>query len=376
MDYYKPYIRVKIFADIQNSEARNKYPPIIINKYPDDLELSCTIKRDALQGNFALTCLLDVVNLNPFIKWQLLNNKYRYMIVYTGYLGTNYYNTMNDLATDRDYENYLDSNLKVIFKGYILWMGNIVEARSKTTTRFFSVQNPAETLGAYTEAMSLRFNAGYNLYKMINDIVLLANNPDVKMNLSEEEYEAVINNKAVLENFTRKSIDNILNLYGITITQGFDMTEGYITEDTYIQMNSRYTAPDEIVKNNVVTVDEDRGLINIPTLQTSGNYPTVRFKMLFNSRVKNFEYVKLRNADIQLPSEIDDASDVPNVANSGVYLDNSDYTLNSEGKRQSTGWGYYLVLTITYSLTSRGNDFIQEIEASPYDTYNKAKNGV
>lgn len=367
VEFYKPHIRIKFFADVESTQVASKYPPIVVNRYPDDLEIACTVVRDCLQGNFALTALLDIVNLNTYAKWQLLSKHYRYMIIYVGYLGRDYYN-LEESAID----NYLDSRLKIVFKGYVVWMGNIVEARKKVTTRFLAVQNPAESLSANTDSMSIKFSAGYNLYQLINDIVRNANNPNVKLNLSEGDYKEILKTEVEYNNFHRKSIDSILNIYGITIQQGFDMTEGYITESTYIQMNSRSLKPDENL--NVTVVTEETGLINIPTLQTTGQYPAIRFKMLFDPRVKTFEYVKLLNGDIQLPSDVNSAEDVPNIANSGYYLDSinvetDELDENGNKKLISTGWGYYCVLKITYSLESRGGNFIQEIEASPYNIY-------
>lgn len=351
MQFYKPHIKARIFADVPSEEVAKFYPPIDINKYPDSLELSCTVVRDCLQGNFALTLLLDVVNLSTYIKWQILNKKYRYIIVYAGYLGTDYYD-----AEDKD--KFMESKLKIIFKGPILWMGTEVEARKKVTTRFLAVQNPAESLSAYNESMSLRYEAGYNLYQLINDLARINNNPNIKLNLSTEDYTTLLDNSVTIKNWRRKTIDSVLNLYGITITQGFDLTEGTISKETYIQMNSKRVLPDD--RSNVVLVTEDTGLIDIPTLQNSGDYPVVRFKMLFNYNVKTFEYVKLKNSDIQLPL-VDGVEDVTSL-NTGIYLDNSNV---------SSGYGYYLVLKITYSLDSRGSNFIQEIEASPYELYNR-----
>ena len=352
LQFYKPHIKIKIFADIPSEEVKQYYPPIEINKYPDTLEVSCTVVRDCLQGNFALTMLLDVVNLNTFIKWQLLNKKYRYIMIYAGYLGTDYYE-----QSDKD--NYIDSNLKILFKGDIVWMGTVVEARKKVTTRFLAVQNPAQTLSSYNEQMSLRYEAGYNIYQLINDIARLNNNPNIKLNLSEEDYEEVLETDVIYDNSKRKSLDEILNMYGITIQQGFDLTEGAISKETYIMMNSKRREPKD--GENVVLVTEDTGLINIPTLQVSDN-PTVRFNMLYDYRVSTFNYVKLRNSDIQLPVISDaNAEQITTVGNTGRFLDTSD---------GSSGFGYYLVLKITYSLDSRGGNFIQEIEASPYNIYN------
>lgn len=369
--YYKPHIKIKLFADVAHTSMVDFYKPIEINIYPDDLELSCTIVRDCLQGNFALTCLIDVVNLSTYIKWQLLNKGYKYMIVTAGYLGDRYYD-----AEDKD--SYIESRLKVIFKGRILWIGTEVDARKKVITRFLSVQNPSQTFESMTEATSIRYDGGYNLYQLISDIVRVNNNPNVKLNLSDEDYNQILETQIHISRFDRKSLDDILNQYGITISEGFDLTDGAISAESYIQMNSKKVPPDD--NTNVVIVSEETGLINIPTLQKSGNYPAIRFKMLFDSRVKTFNYVKLRNSDIQLPL-VDDPTDVTNL-NTGIYLDTSDIegvgVIDSEeytgGK--PTGWGYYLVLKITYSLESRGGNFIQEIEASPYNLYDQILGGT
>ena len=362
VEFYKPHIKIKICPEVTSREEAEILKPIEINKYPDDLEVSCTVVRDCLQGNFALTLLLDVVNLSTYIKWQLLSERYRYIIVYAGYLGTNYYN-------QEDKDTYIASKMKIIFKGYILWMGTIVEARKKVVTRFLSVQNPAESLSAYTEAMSIRFDAGYNLYQLINDLARVTNNPDIKLNISEEDYNTLIQTPITYDDFNRNDINSILNLYGITISQGFDMTTDAISDKTYIQMNSVKAPPDEEGDDsNVTLVDENTGLMNIPTLQTTGKYPTVRFTMLFHPKIRTFDYVKLRNSDIQLPA-VEEVTDTTNF-NTGLYLDDTGFTTGT-----ASGYGYYLVLKITYSLQSRGGNFTQEIEASPYNMYGKVTEG-
>lgn len=354
--YYKPHVRAVIYADVPNKNLVEFYPPIDINKYPDTLEVSCTVERNALTGNFALTLLFDVVNLNTYIKWQLLNKRYVGIIVYAGYLGTDYYDT-------EDKDKYIEANMKVIFKGSIAWMGTIVEARKKVTTRFLAVQNPTSALDAHIEALSIRFNAGYNLYQLINDVARVNNNPNIKLNIGDEDYKELLETNFTYDTSNSNDINHILNQYSITITKGFDLTDNYISEETYLQMNSEKVAPND--DENVVLVTEDTGLIDIPTLQAGSKSPTVRFKMLFDYRVMTFNYVKLRNSDIQLP-QVDtvDSESIKNF-NTGIYLDNSD------GIGGVSGYGYYLVVKIVYSLESRGDNFIQEIEAVPYNVYNK-----
>lgn len=359
--FYKPHIRIKIFADIPSKDVKEFYPPIIINRYPDDLEVNLTIERNLITGNFAWTLLLDVVNLNTFIKWQLLNKKYRYMIVYAGYLGLDYYKVPED---ERD--SFIESKLKVIYMGSMLWMGTIVDARKKVTTRFLSVQNPSESLTGYTEALTIRYDAGYNLYQLINDIVRTHNNPNVKLNISDSLYEEFTKTKITYSEFNRKTFNDVLSLYGIQISYGDDhsyslgdemLSYEKLTENYYINLNSEQVAP---TKDNSTLVTENTGLIDIPTLQMEGEYPVVRFKMLFDWRIKPFDYVKLKNSDIQLPI-VSSSTDVKNF-NSGIYLDTTS---------TDSGYGYYLVLKIVYSLDSRGENFVQEIEASPYNIYNR-----
>ena len=222
-------------------------------------------------------------------------------------------------------------------------------------TRFLSVQNPAQVLDAYTKMMSIRFDAGYNLYQLISDVILMSNNPNVKLNLTDEDKNIIITTEENYNTYNLRTLDDILNLYSIKIAEGYDLTLDYISNETYLTMNSDRVPPDA---SNTIEVNENTGLINIPTLQSSGDYPTVRFKMMFDSRIKPFMYVKIRNADIQLVA-VEDVTDVDNF-NTGIYLDYGD-----------NGYGYYLVLKITYSLDSRGGNFTQDIEASPYNLYNK-----
>ena len=362
MQFYKPHIRATIYADVSSSESAELYKPIVINQYPDTLELSCTIVRDLLTGNFALTLLLDVVNLSTYIKWQLLSSRYRYIVVTAGYLGPSYY----DIEDEEIKEKYIKSKSKIIFKGSLLWMGTIVDARKKVTTRFLGVQNPAQTLSANTEQLSIRYDAGYNLYQLINDIAKINNNLNVKLNLSDEEYQDVLAGGKVVDNaFNRKDINAVLSLYGITIAEGYDLTDDEsITLSTYTEMNSRSSKPTE---DNTFLVTEDTGLIDIPTMQSSGKYPAIRFKMLFDPRISTFDYVKIRNSDIQLPS-VDETGDVDNF-NTGIYLDHT--SSKNEDYKNSIGYGFYLVLKITYSLDSRGGNFTQDIEASPYSLYDQ-----
>ncbi len=358
MYFYKPHIRITFYANINTKDEANLFPPIVVNKYPDDLEITCTIDRDALTGNFAMKCLVDIVNLNTYTKWQLINHRYQYIEVCAGYLGTDYY-------SQDDKDTYIQSKLKVLFRGPILWVGTIVEARKKVTTRFLSVQNYAQSLDASLQALSIRYNAGYNLYQLIRDAVGLVYNTDAKLNLNEKDKEQLITTTVVYDSNNIKSIEDILNLYSITITEGYDMNEGQ-TVQSYLQMNSEASPPVEDQSQgevNVVDVNENTGLINIPTLQSSGDYPTLRFTMMFDYRVKLFNYVKIENADVQLPV-LEDIEDVTKL-NYGQYLD-------AEVVGDTiTGKGFYLVKKITYSLESRGGNFTQEIEASPYDIYNQ-----
>ena len=102
----------------------------------------------------------------------------------------------------------------------------------------------------------------------------------------------------------------------------------------------------EVSSAAIVNVDENCNSVN----SVGVPFPKTNVKVVNPGTIKELKYNEIGELLISSPAIFKG------------YLDNSN---------ASSGYGYYLVLKITYSLDSRGSNFIQEIEASPYELYNR-----
>ena len=345
MKLFNKHIRVTIFPDLNplfleksNSLGRELtykeklaiqelYPPVVINKYPDEFTISCSIIREST----AVTKLvLDILNLSAVTRLHVLNAKYKRITVEAGYLGNMW--KLGDKLQDQD--------LTILFKGSLLWMGTVIEARRNIKTSFVAIAGSAEALSAYSNLMALNYQAGYNLYQLIHEIYVNSNNPDIKLNLSEEDKNKLLETTTGAVKPT--DMGKILKNFSIDMTYSWEGTETF-TVDDWINLNSADNVGD------IYPVNAETGLKDIPSLQGDRN---LEFNMLLNPKIKVLDYVRLNNYDINLPL----VTDWTNLdkANSGYYLDKE---------------GIYRILRISYSLESRGSSFSMKVEAVARDVY-------
>jgi hypothetical protein len=345
MKLYNRYLRVTIFPDLnplfekrareirraltyeEKLKIQSLYPPVIINKNPDEFRVACSIIRES---NKATQLVLEITNLSAFIRLHILNASYKRITVEAGYLGSAW--KLGNTVRDAD--------LDILFKGSLIWMGTKIEARKNVITSFLGISGNAEALASYPGLMALNYQAGYNLYQLINEIYINSNNPDIRLSITEEDKQKLLETTTgavkptdlgqILKNF---SIDMIYDWSG---TSTFDV-------DDYINLNSSEN------EQKIYPINSETGLINIPSM--NGDRRLV-FSMILNSKIKLFDYVRLNNYDINLPL-LDDWTNL-DKANSGYYLDKE---------------GIYRIMRISYSLDSRGNDFIMEVEAIARDVY-------
>lgn len=345
MKLYNRYLRVTIYPDlnpifIQVQEELGReltedekyviqsyYPPVVINQNPDDFKMTCAIVRTVSK---ATQLLLDITNLSAFIRLHLLNAKYKRISIEAGYLGADW----SEGSVLRD------SDLDILFKGSLIWMGTKIEARKNVVTRFVGISGNAEALASYPGLMALNYQAGYNLYQLIREVHLNSYNPDIRLNIPEEEKELLLETTTGAVKPT--DLGQILDNFSIDMTYDWSGTSAFDTDD-YINFNS----PDNDGK--IYPVNSETGLINIPSLQGERK---LKFTMLLNSKIKLFDYVRLNNYDINLPL-LDDWTQLEK-ANSGYYLDRE---------------GIYRISRITYGLNSRGTSFTMEVEAIARDIY-------
>lgn len=347
MKLYNRMLRITIFPDLsskfkQREEALGRsltyeekldiqalYPPVIINRNPDELKASCSIVRSST----AVTQLvIDIYNLSAAVRLHILNSEYKRITVEAGYLGSNW--SLGDTIDD--------SNLNILFKGAILWMGTTIEARKNIVTHFVAISGTAESLSAYSNLMSLNYQAGYNLYQLINEIYANSSNPDIKLNLSEEDKNTLLETSTGAVKAT--DLGDILNNFSIDMNYDWTGTSSF-TVDDYINLNSKDN------ESNIFPINADTGLIDIPSLQSDHR---LKFTIILNSKIRVLDYVRLNNYDINLPV-VDDWTNLEN-ANSGYYLDSE---------------GIYRIMRINYVLESRGSSFTMEIEAIARDVYSQ-----
>lgn len=349
---FKSFLRITItpnllnvFKEIETSKGRSLtkkekesirdlYPPVVINKYPDEFTCSCNITREAT----AVTqMVLSITNLSAYIRLHLLNAKYNKITVEAGYLGLGW----------RTGQPIDESDLSIIFKGSILWMGTQVEARKNITTQFVCISGTTESLEAYSGLMAMNYQAGYNLYQLIHEVYVNASNPDIKLNLSENDANKLL--ETTTGAIKPHELGSILKNFSIDMTYDWEGTDTCDLDD-YINLNSSDSVPEEDAIHNI---NENTGLIDMPSLQGER---TIKFKMLFNSNIKIFDYIKLNNYDIQLPMVEDASGDSLSKANSGYYLDPD---------------GIYRINRLDYSLSTRGSDFFIEVTAVAKDIYSQ-----
>lgn len=352
-ELYKPYLRVIILIDAkaylrdngvenptqdQITKVQNMYAPIIINRYPDEFDISCTIEYSTDSTNGYQNCMVDITNLSAYIKYQMLNKHYAKLKVQAGYLGKNYFYT----------DSIENSKMSTVFSGSIAWVGTTVQQRKNIITRFIAVSTfSGDTAELYSTSYSVSFSGSYNLYQLLYELVKNNNNPDFYLNKGSV---SAIELTSYTSNITLENLNSELDHYSTEVTYDFDIGSMYDT-DYYIKLNSSQDAP---TKYNTVEVNENTGLIGIPVLQ-SGSNPTVKLECLFNPCLKIYNYVKLNNEDIQLPTQ-SDYSSASSASYMGAYLDPT---------------GYYKITKITYSLDTRGENFKQELETSPYNLYER-----
>lgn len=356
-ELYRPYLRVIVLVDAkaylkdigvteptqdQLNQVQNMYAPIIINKYPDEFDISCTIEYSTDSTNGYQNCMVDITNLSASIRYQMLNKHYSKLKIQAGYLGRSYHYL----------DNVENNRLSTIYSGSIAWIGTNVQQRKNVVTRFIGVSTfSGDTAELYSTSYSISFNGSYNLYQLLRELVKNNHNPDFYLNKGSVD---AIEITSETSSITLENLNDKLIKYSTTITYDFDNTSMYDT-NYYIKLNSPSDPPTEY---NTVKMDEGTGLIGIPTLQTGDN-PTVKVECLFNPCLKIYNYVKLNNADIQLPNQ-SDYSSASSASYVGAYLDPT---------------GYYKITKITYSLDTRGENFKQELETTPYNIYNRITGG-
>lgn len=352
-ELYRPYIRLIIMVDpysycndigITNpdidliNKIRNTYTPIIINRYPDEFDISCSIETGNIDNGSVsnITCEVSITNLSSYIKFQMLNKHYSKLKIQAGYLGQDY-------TYDSDISKY---SLSTLFSGTIAWIGTTIEQRSNVITKMIGLANiSTDTASIYNTAFSVSFSGSYNCYQLLRELVQNSNNPDFILNqssinaieLTDEVGSVNINN-----------INQILSKYSTITTYDFENSTLYDI-DFYMKLNSSTIKPTE---DNTIEINENTGLIGIPTLET-GSTPVVKFDCLFNPALKLYNFVKINNYDIQMPTQSDPETALT-ATNVGNYL-NYD--------------GYYKIVKINYDLETRGSNFKQSIEASPYNIF-------
>lgn len=352
-ELYRPYLRIIILIDAkaylkdigvtdptqdQINKVQNMYPPIIINRYPDEFDISCTIEYSTDSTNGYQNCMIDITNLSAYVKYQMLNKHYAKLKVQAGYLGKDYRYT----------DNIENTKMSVIFSGSIAWIGTTIQQRKNIITRFIVVSTfSGDTAELYSTSYSVSFNGSYNLYQLLNELVKNNNNPDFYLNKGSVD---AVELTSETSDITLENLNSKLDHYSTTVSYDFDSTSMYDNE-YYIKLNSSEDIP---TKYNTIELNENTGLIGIPTLQ-SGDNPTVKLECLFNPSLKIYNYVKLNNEDIQLPTQ-SDYSSASSASYIGSYLDPT---------------GYYKITKITYSLDTRGENFKQELETSPYNIYER-----
>lgn len=347
MKLFKRHLRITIFPDLnplfeQRKKALGReltndeklgiqelYPPVIINRYPDEFTVKCSIVRESAKTT---QLVLDIVNLSAFIRFHILNAQYKRITVEAGYLGKHW--KLGDSIDDAD--------LDILFKGSLLWMGTSVEARKNITTRFVGIAGSTEGLSSYSYLMALNYQAGYNLEQLIHEVYVNSDNPDIKLNLSEEDKNLLL--ETTTGAIKPTDLGQVLKNFSIDMVYDWEGTSTFEVDD-YINLSS----VDNI--GNVYPINENTGLIDMPSLQGDRN---LRFSILLNSKIRLFDYVRLNNYDIQLPLLDDTSGESLSKANSGYYLDKE---------------GIYRIMRISYSLETRGTPFTMEIDAVARDIY-------
>lgn len=345
MKLFKRHMRITIFPNLydlflereenlgrklteaEKHEIQGLYPPVVINKFPDEFKVTCSIIRSST----AVTQLvLDVTNLSAFIRLHILNARYNRITVEAGYLGK-YWRIGDEID---------DSNLDILFKGSLLWMGTEIEARRNIVTRFVGISGSLEGFQAYSNLMALNYQSGYNLYQLVHEVYMNSGNPDIRLNLSEEDRDTLL--KTTTGAIKPTDLGQVLKNFSVDMTYDWEGTSTFEVDD-YINLNSK----DNVGK--VFPINENTGLIDLPSLQGERN---LKFKMLLNSKIKVLDYVQLNNFDVQLPL-LDDHTNLEK-ANSGYYLDKE---------------GLYRITRISYALDTRGSSFVMDVEAVARDVY-------
>lgn len=350
MKLFKRHLRITIYPDLgklflqreenlgrklteeEKYDIQDLYPPVVINKYPDEFTVSCSIVRAVQPAHLATQLVLDVTNLSAFTRLHILNAQYKRICIEAGYLGKHW-----------EYGDPIqDGDLDILFKGSIVWMGTTVEARRNIVTRFVGIAGNTEALSAYSNLMGLNYQAGYNLYQLVHEVYVNSDNPDIKLNLSDEDRNKLLQTTTGVIKPT--DLGQVLKNQSIDMTYEWEGT-GTIDSDVYINLNSKDN------EGEVYPINETTGLIDMPSLQGERN---IKFKMLLNSKMKILDYVRLNNYDIQLPTlDSTDEEDLKK-ANSGFYLDRE---------------GLYRITRISYALNTRGTSFVMDIEAVARDVY-------
>lgn len=366
-DYlFKPTLRITIYPDLakifeeytsrrgtdltseDKLKIQNMYPPIVLNKYPDEFSCNCSITRKV---GAVSELILEVLNLSAYSRLHILNANYKCITVEAGYLGPNWKSEWNnDLNYTGGYfydnnkgVSYRETNLKILFKGHILWMTTEVQSKKEITTKFIAISGTTETLSAYSNLMSVSYDAGYNLYQLIHEVYVNSDNPDIKLNISEENRDKLL--EIPQGNVNPYTLSSVLSKFSINMNYDWEGTGSYSMDD-YIYISD----PSKIDNVPVHIVNEETGLIDLPSLDNQ----KIKFKMIFNPDFKVFDLVKLNNYDIKLPSISDASGESLAKAYSGKYLDSG---------------GIYRINEIIYTLNTRGSDFCMEITAIALGIY-------